>query len=152
MSAPATGRRTVVTCPHCGKRNRVPVVAEGTPRCGNCHQALPWIVEAGDDDFVTVAERSAIPVLVDFWASWCGPCRMISPALEQLATERAGALKLVKVDVDAAPTLSGRFEIRAVPTLILLRGGSPIARQAGAAPVPALRHWLDEALVARSSE
>lgn len=128
----------------------MPAVAEGIPRCGHCHHALPWIAEAGDGDFAAVAERAAVPVLVDFWASWCGPCRMISPALEQLATERAGGLKLVKVDVDAAPTLSQRFEIRAVPTLLLLRGGDPariVARQAGAAPVPALRRWLDDALV-----
>ena len=146
MTADVVARRTVVTCPHCGKRNRVPSVADGVPRCGNCHNSLPWIAEAGDDDFAAIAERASIPVLVDFWAPWCGPCRMVSPALEQLATERAGVIKLVKVDVDRATALGQRFQIQAVPTLLVLRGGEVAARQAGAAPVAVLRRWLDEAL------
>jgi thioredoxin 2 len=124
----------------------VPAVGESVPKCGNCHQALPWIAEAGDDDFAEVAERAPMPVLVDLRASWCGPCRMVSPALERLATDRAGSLKLVKVDVDAAPRLSERFQIRAVPTLMVLRNGEVLTRQAGAAPEPALRRWLDGAL------
>ena len=78
----------IVTCPHCGKRNRVPAAAAGSLRCANCHQWLPWIAAAGDGDFADVAEKSSVPVLVDLWATWCGPCRMVSPALEQLATER----------------------------------------------------------------
>jgi len=146
MTADVVARRTVVTCPHCGKRNRVPSVADGVPRCGNCHHSLPWIAEAADDDFAAVAERASIPVLVDFWATWCGPCRMVSPALEQLATERVGVIKLVKVDVDRAPALGQRFQIQAVPTLLVLRGGEVAARQAGAAPVAVLRRWLDDAL------
>jgi len=146
MTADAAVRRTVVTCLHCGKRNRVPSVADGVPRCGNCHHSLPWIAEAADDDFAAIAERASIPVLVDFWATWCGPCRMVSPALEQLATERVGVIKLVKVDVDGAPALGQRFQIQAVPTLLVLRGGEVAARQAGAAPVAVLRRWLDDAL------
>jgi thioredoxin 2 len=142
----ATVKSSIVTCPHCGKRNRVPAVGDGIPKCGSCHNALPWIVDAGDDDFTEVVERAPLPVLVDLWATWCGPCRMVSPALEQLATERAGQIKLVKVDVDAAPRLSQRFEVRAVPTLMVFRNGEMISRQAGAAPVPALRSWLDQAL------
>jgi thioredoxin 2 len=152
MTAAVTPRTSTVTCPHCGKRNRVPAVAAGVPRCGNCHQALPWIVDAGDDDFAEVAERAPVPVLVDLWATWCGPCRMVSPALERLATERAGELKLVKVDVDTAPKLSQRFEVRAVPTLMVWRGGELLARQPGAAPEPALRSWLDQALQSKGSE
>jgi thioredoxin 2 len=137
---------TTIVCPHCGRENRVPAAAEGTPRCGNCHQPLPWIADAGDGDFHEVAEQAAVPVLVDLWAAWCGPCRMVSPALEQLATERAGQVKLVKVDVDKAPGLSQRFDVKAVPTLLVLRDGEVLARQAGAAPTPALRNWLDRAL------
>jgi len=122
----------IVTCPHCGKRNRVPAAAAGKPRCANCHQWLPWIAAAGDGDFADVAEKSSVPVLVDLWAPWCGPCRMVSPALEQLAAERAGQLKLVKVDVDKAPAISQRFTVQAVPTLLLLDHGQILARQAGA--------------------
>ncbi|AEA25661.1 thioredoxin [Pseudonocardia dioxanivorans CB1190] len=124
----------------------MPAAADAIPKCGNCHQALPWTADAGDDDFAVIVERSPVPVLVDLWAAWCGPCRMVSPALEQLATERAGEIKLVKIDVDAAPRLSQRFEVHAVPTLLVLRHGEVIARQPGAAPVPALRRWLDDAL------
>lgn len=144
MSAPAsTG---TVRCPHCGRTNRVPSAARGVPRCGNCHRSLPWITSAGDDDFGEVVERATLPVLVDMWATWCGPCRMVSPALEQLATEHAGEVKLVKVDIDAAPRLAQRFEVQAVPTLMVLRDGEVIAREAGAAPLPALRKWLDDAV------
>jgi thioredoxin 2 len=149
MSAPATQRTHIVTCPNCGKRNRVPAVGESAPKCGNCHRPLPWIADAGDDDFADVVERSPVPALVDFWAVWCGPCRMVSPVLERLAAERAGTLKLVKVDVDGAPRLSQRFAIRAVPTLLVVRNGDVLAQQAGAAPEPALRGWLEAALTER---
>jgi thioredoxin 2 len=142
VAAPAA----VITCPHCGKRNRVPAVADGLPRCGNCHNPLPWIVDADDQSFSDVAERATLPVLVDLWAPWCGPCRMVSPVLEQIATERAGQLKLVKVNSDVAVHVSRRFEVQAIPTLILMKDGEVLSRQVGAAPAPALRAWLDEAL------
>ncbi|MCV7134431.1 thioredoxin [Mycobacterium hodleri] len=121
-------------------------MASGTPRCANCHQWLPWIAAAGDSNFSDVAEKASVPVLVDLWATWCGPCRMVSPALEQLAGERAGRLKLVKVDVDGAPQISQRFTVQAVPTLLVLDHGRVLARRSGAAPVAALRNWLDETL------
>jgi thioredoxin 2 len=143
--------KTIVTCPHCGTRNRVPAAAGGHPRCASCHKDLPWVVNAGDDDFGEIAEQASQPVLVDLWATWCGPCRMVSPALEQLAMERAGSVKLVKVDVDKAPALSRRFAVQAVPTLLILDHGTVIARQAGAAPVDALRRWLDDTLDNRNS-
>ncbi|MFB8003848.1 thioredoxin family protein [Nocardia sp. NPDC056000] len=141
-----------IRCPHCGKLNRVPAVAAGTPRCGNCHSSLPWIVAAGDQDFTEVTEKSSVPVLVDLWASWCRPCVLVSPALEQLATERAGRLKLVKVDVDDAPRTAERFVVRAVPTLLILHHGEVLARQAGAAPMPELRKWLDQNLFERADK
>ncbi len=134
----------IVSCPHCGRKNRVPAAVAGKPRCAQCHEWLPWIVDAGDATFAEVAEKSSIPVLVDLWATWCGPCRMVSPALEQLAQERAGRLKLVKVDIDSAPMLSQRFAVRAVPTLLLLQGGKLLGRQSGALPIAALRAWVDE--------
>jgi thioredoxin 2 len=107
---------------------------------------LPFVVDADDDSFADVVERSRIPVVVDFWAAWCGPCRMVSPVLERLAAEFAGQIKLVKVDVDRAPGLSQQFDIRAVPTLLVMRGDRVVATQAGAAPAPALRRWLEDAL------
>ncbi|MCW2688332.1 MAG: putative thioredoxin [Mycobacterium sp.] len=143
---------TTVKCPHCGKLNRVPAAADGKPRCGNCHNPLPWIAVAGDDDFAEVVEKSSIPVLVDLWATWCGPCRMVSPALEQLATERAGELKLVKIDVDSAPRIAQRFSVQAVPTLMVFDHGEVLSRQAGAAPVAALRTWLENALKNRKAQ
>jgi thioredoxin 2 len=143
---------TTVVCDHCGHRNRLPAAAAGRPRCGNCHEPLPWIVDAGDDDFAEIAERATVPVLVDLWATWCGPCRKISPALVQLAHERAGELKLVKVDIDRSPALAKRFGVLAVPTLLVLNEGGLVARQAGAAPVPELRSWLDRVLAGRGEE
>lgn len=131
-------------CTDCGRRNRVPAVADGRPRCGSCKSPLPWIADAGDDDFEEVAEKATPVVLVDLWATWCGPCRMVSPALEQVARELAGRIKLVKVDVDQAPRIAQKFQVQAVPTLILMDRGEVIARQAGAAPAPALRQWVEQ--------
>jgi thioredoxin 2 len=111
---------------------------------------LPWITDAADDDFTEVVAQADLPVLLDLWAPWCAPCRTLSPALERLAKDYAGRVKLVKVNVDAAPQLSQRFAVQAVPTLLLLDHGQVIATQQGAAPEPALRHWLDQSL-ARAS-
>ncbi|MFC9589983.1 thioredoxin [Streptomyces sp. NPDC056944] len=144
-----TTRTTTVTCPNCGRGNRIPVAAEGRPRCGHCKQPLPWLVDAGDDDFAEVVERASVPVVVDLWAIWCGPCRMVSPALEQVARDLAGRIKLVKVDVDKNPRLSRRFDVQAVPTLLVLDKGETIARQAGAAPADVLRAWVEQAMAGR---
>ncbi|WP_406632987.1 thioredoxin [Pseudarthrobacter quantipunctorum] len=141
----------LATCPACGKTNRVPAQAAGRPRCGNCKADLPWIVAAGDADFAAVAEQSPVPVLVDFWAAWCGPCRMVSPVLDKLARERPGRIKLVKVDVDKSPGLSRRFDVQAIPTLMVMVDGKVAARQAGAAPAEVLRSWLDGALAGRGN-
>ena len=124
----------------------VPAAARGRPRCGHCKAFLPWIADASDDDFVEIAEQATIPVLVDFWAAWCGPCRMVSSALEQLASGKAGQLKLVKVDIERAPKLAQRFSVQAVPTLMVMNRGEVIARQPGAAPIDALRRWVDGAM------
>ncbi len=136
----------MVRCEHCGRTNRVPAARTGRPRCGNCHHPLPWIAHAGDDDFTEVAENTSIFVLVDLWAPWCGPCRMVTPALEQVAKDLAGQVKLVKVNVDSAPTIAQRFSVQAVPTLLILANGEVIARQAGAAPANVLRQWVQDAI------
>ena len=136
----------LVTCPNCGRRNRVPTAAAGIPRCGNCHQPLPWIADADDDTFAEIAEAASLPVVVDLWAPWCGPCRMVSPALAQVATELRGRIKLVKVNVDDSPKIQQRFAVQAIPTLLVLRQGEVVARQAGAAPAARLRAWIEEAI------
>jgi thioredoxin 2 len=107
---------------------------------------LPWITEAGDDTFADVVEKAALPVLVDLWAPWCGPCRMVSPALERLARDMAGRIKLVKVNVDEAPNLARRFSVQGIPTLLVMVKGQEKARQTGTAPEHVLRSWLERAL------
>ncbi|HEY0279017.1 MAG TPA: thioredoxin domain-containing protein [Solirubrobacterales bacterium] len=138
----APGGASRIRCPACGKLNRVRATPRGTPRCGSCREPLPWIVEAGEASFGAEVEAS-VPVVVDLWAPWCGPCRMISPVLEGLARERAGRLKVVKVNVDEEPGLAERFGLRGVPLLVRLRSGEEEDRLAGAVPAPALADWLD---------
>ena len=133
----------IVPCPACGQKNRVPATAGGSPACASCKRPLPWLVEATPDT-VDAALRAKVPVLVDLWAPWCGPCRMVAPILRQLAAERAGRLKVVKVNVDELPQVSARYGVQGIPTLLLLEGGREIARQVGAAPKAALTRWLDE--------
>jgi thioredoxin 2 len=137
---------TIVVCPNCGRKNRVPAAATGRPRCGHCHQPLPWLAEADDRSFAQVADEAQVPVLVDLWAPWCGPCRAVSPALENLARDRAGEIKLVKVNVDESTATAGRFGVQGIPTLVVLDKGTVAARQTGAAPESVLRRWLDQAL------
>ena len=131
----------VVSCPGCGTRVKVPAAAEGRPRCPSCKTDLPWIVDVDDADFAAATRRGL--VLVDLWAPWCGPCRMVSPLLEQLASERAGRLKLVKVNIDQSPRTQARFGAQSIPTLVLLRDGREIGRQIGALPKDRLKAWLD---------
>jgi len=131
----------IVVCTSCGKKNRVPASAAGLPRCASCHANLPWLVNAGESDFVAVA-RSSVPVLVDLWAPWCGPCRMVAPGVERAASEFAGKLKVVKVNVDDAPGVSARFDVLGIPTLLVLRDGEAVARQVGALPADRLVAWV----------
>jgi len=143
MSAPG-----VVACGACGRRNRIPAAASGIPKCAACHAPLAWETEAGDNDFVEVVERSPLPVLVDLWAPWCGPCRMVSPAVEQIGRDLAGSLKVVKVNVDESPRVAARFDARSIPTLLVLDHGRVVDRQIGAAPLAQLRVWAQKALEA----
>jgi thioredoxin 2 len=137
---------SIVECENCGRKNRVPAAASGKPLCANCHAPLPWITDAGDDTFAEVVEEAVLPVLVDFWAPWCGPCHMVSPALERLARDMAGRFKLVKVNVDTAPGVAARFAVQGIPTLLLMRHREVVGRQIGARPEPALHAWLEQGL------
>jgi thioredoxin 2 len=146
-----TATPNIIACPHCGKRNRVPTAAAGVPRCGNCHNPLPWITAADDESFAEVVDAARLPVLVDLWATWCAPCRVVSPALEQVARDLAGTVKLVKVDVDAAPKTAVRFAVQAIPTLLVVSGGEVKARRAGAVPAPVIRQWVTDTIGAGAS-
>jgi thioredoxin 2 len=137
-----------VPCPRCAQANRVPRTASGSPRCGRCGAPLPWLVEADDRDFAEVAS-SRLPVLVDLWAAWCGPCRTVAPAVARAARDYAGRLKVVKVDVDAAPAVAAQFGARSIPTLLLLRDGLVVARQVGAVPADRLLEWVGAELADR---
>lgn len=142
----------VVACPACGKKNRVPAVAAGVPRCATCHAPLPWLTSAVDADFDRVAGAAPVPVLVDLWAPWCGPCRAVAPGVEQAARTLAGRLKVVKVNVDQAPAVSARFGAQSIPTLVVLdRGGTVLDRQIGAVPPAALVRWAEQALGRRAA-
>ncbi|HEV2772826.1 MAG TPA: thioredoxin [Thermoleophilaceae bacterium] len=131
----------VIACPSCGTRNRVGGVSRGTPRCASCKSPLPWVVDADGSTFAEETTAS-VPVVVDFWAEWCGPCRMISPVLQELAARHAGQVKVVKVDVDANPGLAQRFQAQSIPLLVVLRDGREVDRIVGAVPRPALESRL----------
>ena len=134
-------RSTIITCPNCGRRNRVRPSASGVPRCSVCHHFLPWLVEASPETFDDEIVAS-VPVLVDFWAPWCGPCRMVSPVVERVGREQAGALKVVKLNVDEAPEISERYGIRGIPLLMIFRDGAEVDRLVGAAPYERVRDWV----------
>lgn len=135
-----------VACTACGTKNRVPVVTAGRPRCASCKADLPWLVDATGDEFTAALDQSALPVLVDLWAPWCGPCKAVAPALEQLAADLAGTLRVVKVNVDHAPEVSARLGVQGIPTMVLYDDGVEIARQVGALSGSAIREWVEQEL------
>ncbi len=145
---------TVVGCPRCGAKNRLKpeggdrAPASGrspasgrAPACGKCRSPLPWIVDGTDIGFRRELE-APVPVLVDFWAEWCAPCRVTAPVLEEYAGERAGRLKLIRMNVDRNPATAGQFHVQSIPTLILFRDGQPVETVIGALSKNALRERL----------
>jgi thioredoxin 2 len=150
MSAETPAAGTVlVACPQCNSIVRVPDARAGEhPKCPRCKAELLTGAPVALDtaSFAAHVERATLPVLVDFWAPWCGPCRMMAPVLDRTAAARATGLRVAKVNTDEQPQLAGRFGIRSIPTLILFRDGREIARQSGAVDAASLSRWLDHAL------
>lgn len=137
-----------LVCPSCLALNRVPRERlADAPVCGKCRaRLLPMEpIALHDGNFDRYVQKSDLPVLVDFWADWCPPCRMMAPVLDELARERAD-IRVAKVDTGQAAALAARFGIRSIPTLVLLLHGKELARQSGAVPAPQLLRWLDHVL------
>ncbi len=138
----------VVACPSCGTKNRLPVAAGGYPRCAKCKTNLPWLVDAGDTDFAAAIDTRAL-VVVDLWAPWCGPCRMIAPVLDKLSQDMAGKVKVVKVNVDEAPMIAQQYKAQSIPMVLIMDGGTVVDTLIGAQPGPTYRRRVDGALARR---
>ncbi len=137
--------RATVPCLFCGTVNRVDMRrVSDLPKCGECGKPirLDRPVRVTDRDLERVVAGSTVPVLVDFYADWCGPCKVMAPVLDEIARERTGELLVAKLDTDRNPDIARRFGIQGIPTLILFKGGEPSARQTGALPRPAIEEML----------
>lgn len=135
-----------IVCPHCHTTNRVQSAQLGSaPDCGNCHRSLftghSTALEASAFD--RHISRNEIPVVVDFWAPWCGPCHQMAPGFEKAAAQLEPKVRLAKVDTEAVPALAARFNIRSIPTLAVFRGGREVARQAGAMGAADIVRWVE---------
>lgn len=137
-----------IACAHCGSTNRVPDERlADDPVCGRCGQALlsGHPVELTDANFDAVTARTGLPVVVDFWAAWCGPCRMMAPQFAQAAQQLKGRVLFAKVDTDANPQVAQRFAIRSIPTMALLHGGREVQRTSGALQATQIVGWIAQA-------
>lgn len=146
-------RGIVVPCPSCGQKNRLAYERLGDHvRCGRCKQplAISEPVELHDSaEFDRLVARASVPVVVDYWAPWCGPCRMVAPELEKVASRQAGRALVVKVNTDELSDLGQRFGIRSIPTLAVFAGGREAARTAGARPAADIEAFIEQAALQR---
>ncbi len=137
---------TMVVCPHCEALNRVPTtrLAEH-PKCGQCKQSLfdGYPVSLTDRNFNRYLNSDELPLVVDFWASWCGPCKMMAPDYEQAAAQIEPHARLAKVDTEQNPLLAQRYGIRSIPTLMMFKAGRQVASQPGAMNLAQLMHWIE---------
>ncbi len=133
---------SIVACPHCGRKNRVGQPAHGRPQCGQCHGGLPWVVDADDTSFASATDTRLLTI-VDLWAPWCGPCRLVAPVLERLAVEYAGRLKVVKVNVDDSPRLASKYRASSIPMLVFLHAGNVLDTVVGAQADHVVRKRID---------
>ena len=138
----------ILNCPSCGAANRVvpeKVSAGVEAVCGQCGAALGVTTQplnVTDEEFQAQVAQSPLPVLVDFWAPWCGPCRMVAPTLEALAKEMAGRVRIAKINVDDSPVMAGQLGVRGIPTMVLFKNGQEVDRQVGALPKAEIQRWL----------
>jgi len=147
LDAALDERGIVVSCAQCGKRNRLTYERLGqTFRCGDCHTELELPTHPIDvwsqSSFESLTRRSALPILVDFWAPWCGPCKMVAPELAKVAANSNGQFLVAKVNTKELPIVAQQFRISAIPTLVLMRSGRELARKSGALPASAIQQFL----------